>query len=143
MAARERLDQQQAELGDAVAGVDAEDGAGALPVQLGDPGGVARLVGDGREVGDHAGDERLEARAPAVLAGKEDPVALNDPAEVAARRRSQRQLRPGAGERTPRIAPIASTRSSWRSTGDRLEQRPDLLGERPSRSSGGRPPRRR
>ena len=58
------------------------------------------------EVGGDARDERLEAHVPAVLARIERAVALDDPADVAARGGRSSQAR-RARERSPRSASIS------------------------------------
>src|SRR5580765_41565 len=80
-AARGRLDQQQAQPRFALV-VDDEDAADALAVAFGDPAALALRVEVLEEVLDDPGDQRLEARAPAVLLVVEHRVALRHPAHV-------------------------------------------------------------
>ena len=90
-AARRRVDEQHAQLGDALALAILlhEDAADVLAAPLGDPAALVRGVELLDVVGDDAGDERLEARVPAVLARVQLAVALDDPAVVAGVRRTE------------------------------------------------------
>jgi len=79
---------------------DEEDGADGLAVALGDPAALACGVEVVDEVGGDSGDEGLEALVPAVLAGVEEAVTLDDPAHVsrAVRAEDERGLGGRGGE---------------------------------------------
>ncbi len=53
------------------------------PSLLGDPAALAFRIELADEGGDDLRDERLELRAPAVLGGVEERLAVHDPAHVA------------------------------------------------------------
>jgi len=80
-----RLDEQQAQLRDAVVLSDAEDAAGALAVDFGDPRSLALGIVRVDVVRDDARDERLERLVPAVFLRVERAVAADHPAEVTGR----------------------------------------------------------
>ena len=83
MAARQRVDQEQAQArGRRVVG-HAEHAAGATAVDLGDPGRLAIGLRRRGVVGDDARDERLHRRVPPELARVDLAVCHDDPAEVA------------------------------------------------------------
>src|SRR4029078_2704446 len=83
VAARAGVDEEEAELGDALRTADAIDRPDALTVQLGDPGGLPLGVVLLEVVGDHTRDERGEGLAPALLVFVEVGVALEHPAGIA------------------------------------------------------------
>ena len=96
----------------------AEDRSGPLArparaIQPALPGSSRRAANSART----PDDELLEARPPPVLAGEEDAVALEHPADVAGTERADR-YRPGrrSPPSTPVIVRIALTRSACRSS---------------------------
>ena len=140
-AARRGVDDQQAQLRDAVARVDAEDRADGLAVAARRSSSARAPGRECCEIGGHdLRDERLEAGVEAVLAGVQRTVALDDPAVLARER--------ALGSRA--IAPervVAEQLLDRRHGGEQaplgirgqaLEQR-----RRPGRPSGGRARRTR
>src|SRR5690606_5396030 len=81
--ARARIDEQDAELGGVVLACDAEDASGASSVEFGDPRGFMVGIVTAGEVGDDLRDERFEAGVPAVFAGVDLAMRLDDPSEIA------------------------------------------------------------
>jgi hypothetical protein len=82
-AARLRIDEQNPQLRDARIFVcDAEHAPRALTGDLGDPGGVARVIDLGGEVGHDPRDEPLEALIPSEFGGVALAMGLYDPAEI-------------------------------------------------------------
>jgi len=90
---RARVDEQQAQLRDPPGRRHHEDRADALAVELGDPAAAAPRIEASDEIRDDAGDQRLEALAPAVLARIELAVRLHHPAEVAGAMRPQQHFK--------------------------------------------------
>ena len=78
------VDEEEAETGGSAGFFvfDEEDGADGFAVALGDPAALAGGVEVVDEVGGDMGDEGLEALVPAVLAGVEEAMTLDDPAHV-------------------------------------------------------------
>jgi hypothetical protein len=89
VAARGRLDEQQAQLGRAVVAPHAHDAADPPAVELGDPDSFARRVDVRGVVGDDARDQCLIAGVPPELGGVQLGVTLDDPAEIAGARLAQ------------------------------------------------------
>ena len=88
-AARVGLDQEQAQLGDALAGLDQEHAADARPWRSAIQHALALGIEVVDEFRDDAGDQRLEGHVPAVFGVIQRAVALDDPAEVAGRATSR------------------------------------------------------
>src|ERR1700761_8840202 len=78
-----RFDPQQPELGHRVGLTYAEDRAGPLTVDFGDPGRLARRITVVQVICDDPGHQRLVALVPAVLRVVAGHLALDDPAHVA------------------------------------------------------------
>lgn len=76
----DRVDQQDPELRSGVVGWHAEHAPGSPPVELGDPATLELTASP--EIGDDAGDQRLEGRVPAVLRRIDLAVSQHHPAQI-------------------------------------------------------------
>src|SRR5579859_5240294 len=84
--ARFFFDQQQAQLGEFVGGIDQEDRAERLAVRLRDPAMLARGIVGLDELCADLGDQRLVRDVPAIVLGIGDRLPRDHPAHVADRK---------------------------------------------------------
>src|SRR5262249_12403385 len=80
---RPLLQEEQAELRDAVPVADAVDGAGPLAVELRDPSALELRIVVAEKIGEDPGDQRLEVLVPSLDTGVEVRMPVEDPAVVA------------------------------------------------------------
>src|SRR5260221_242129 len=79
--ARMRLDDQQARLGDALAGSDQHHGARGRAIKLGDPAALAGEVVAALEIRDDPGHQHGKLRSPPVFPAVDCSMAREHPAE--------------------------------------------------------------